>query len=130
MRYPLKANVSLLMPTRHCIARICFFGYLLHILIEIRFFSRPFPLKKNRCKLANFGFATVFGAPKLARLQHLGHTAGKGQHYCSPKNGLSEVNYHLTTTSGCQCVAMVWRNCCLLRSHLKKHITAGSGYSD
>jgi hypothetical protein len=42
--------------------------------------------------LANYGFATVFAAPKLTGLQYLGHIEAKGQCYCSPKNGCSEAN--------------------------------------
>ncbi len=36
---PLMANGSPLVPTRHCFARICCYGSLLHTLIAIRFFS-------------------------------------------------------------------------------------------
>jgi hypothetical protein len=92
----LKANSSPPAPTRYCFARICCPRSLLHILIGIRFFSRtvhsrtlPFPLWKNRCTLANYGFATVVDALKLAGLWHLGCIAGKVQCYGSTKNQLS-----------------------------------------
>ncbi len=76
VRIPLKANGSVLAPTRHCCARKCCPRSLLPILIKNRLSSRtarlrmpPFPYRKHCWALANCGFAIIFAAPKLARLR-------------------------------------------------------------
>ncbi len=105
---PLKENSSPPAPTRHCFARICCPGSLLHILIEIRFFSRMvcsctppfFLLQKNGCALSNYYCATIFAAPELAGLWHLASITAEGQHYGSPENGHSEAN--CLAIAGCQ----------------------------
>jgi hypothetical protein len=40
----------------------------------------PFPLMKNHCALANYDFAAVFAAPKLAGLWHLGQPLSGANH--------------------------------------------------
>jgi hypothetical protein len=42
--------------------------------------------------LANYGFAAVVAASKLAGLRHLARIEAEGQRYGSLKNGRSEVN--------------------------------------
>jgi hypothetical protein len=78
--------------------------------------------------LANYGFATVFAAPKHAGLQYLGHIEAKGQHYGSFKNGRSEAK--CLAIAGCQSWAMLWRNCHALRPRFEKVVTIGGGNSD
>jgi hypothetical protein len=50
--------------------------------------------------LANYGFAAVFAAPKLAGLQQLMRIEAKGQRYGSPKKERSEANR--LAIAGCQ----------------------------
>jgi hypothetical protein len=122
-------------PTRRCFTRICCPGFLLPILIKTRLSRRtvrsrtlPFPLRNHRCALANYGFATVFAAPKVAGLRQVPRIEAEGQSYGSPKNGQSEAN-HLAI-AGCQSWAMLRRNCCTLRPCLEKVVAVGSANSD
>jgi hypothetical protein len=104
---------------------------LLHIVIEIRFFEQGdllISFAEKSLIIANCGFAAVFSPLKLAGLQHLGHIAGKGQDYCSPKNGLSGANP--LATMSCQIEAIVRRNCRSVRPSLEKVVAAGSDCSD
>jgi hypothetical protein len=78
--------------------------------------------------LANYGFATVVAAPKLAGLRNLGRIEAEGQCYGSPKNGGSEAN--CLAIAGCQSWAMLRRNCRALRLRLKKVFAVGGGNSD
>jgi hypothetical protein len=48
----------------------------------------PLPWRKHCCALANCGFATVFAAPKLSGLWHLGRSAAEAQSYAHPKMGV------------------------------------------
>jgi hypothetical protein len=79
-------------------------------LIKNRLFSRTalrtlqFPQRKHRCALANYGFAAIFAAPKLAGLQQQGRSAAERQSYGSPKNGSSKANR--LVMAGCQIRAM------------------------
>ncbi len=108
---------------------------LLHIVIEIRFFEQGDLLMQRchffcrkitaHCKLL---FCCRVSPPKIAGLQHQGHIAGKGQHYCSPKNGLSGANY--LATMSCQIETIVWQNCHSVRPSLEKVVAAGSDCSD
>jgi hypothetical protein len=52
-----------------------------------------FSVRKNQCMLANVVLPPYLLPPVLAGLWHLGHIAGEGQRYGSPKNGLSETNH-------------------------------------
>ncbi len=122
-------------PTRRCFARICGPLSLLHILNKTRLSSRtarlrtpPFPQRNHRCALANYCFAAVFAAHKLAGLRHLAHIEAEGQRYCSPKNGRSEGN--CLAIVGCQSWAMLQRNCSVLRLRLENVIAIGCGNSD
>jgi hypothetical protein len=49
-------------------------------------------LRNHRCALANYGFAAVFAAPKLAGLWQLARIEAEGQRYGSQKNGSSKAN--------------------------------------
>ncbi len=126
---------SLPAPTRRCFARICGPGSLLHILTKTRLSSRTarsrtllLPQRNHRCALANYGFAAVVAAPKLAGLRHLGCFEAEGQPYGSPKNGRSEVNP--LANAGCQSLTMLRRNCRMLRPRLEKVVAISGGNSD
>jgi hypothetical protein len=73
----------------------------------------PFPEQNHRCMLANYGFAAVIIAPKLAGLLRLVCIEAEGQRYGSPKNGRSEANR--LAIADCQSWAMLRRNCHALR---------------
>ncbi len=98
----------------HLLALLCH-RFLPHILNEIRGSSRSalkhaaIFLQEHHFALANYSFATVFGAPKFAGLRHLKCIVGEGQRYGSHKNRLFEAN-HLAA-AGYQSEAMMWRNC-------------------
>jgi hypothetical protein len=78
--------------------------------------------------VANYGFAAVFAAPKLAGLRQLARIEAEGQRYGSPKNGSSKANG--LAIAGCQSWVMLVRNCRALRPRLKKVVAAGSSNSD
>jgi hypothetical protein len=78
--------------------------------------------------LANYGFAAVFAAPKLAGLRHLAHIKAEGQCYSSAKNGCSEANR--LAIAGCQSWAMLRQNCRALRLRLEMVVAIGSVNSD
>jgi hypothetical protein len=78
--------------------------------------------------LANYGFAAVFAAPKLAELRQLARIEAKGQRYGSLKNGYSKANR--LAIAGCQSWAMLQQNCRMLRPRLEKVVAVGSGDSD
>jgi hypothetical protein len=75
---------------------------------------------------ANYGFATIFAALKLAGLQNLWRIAGQGKRYGSPKNGLSGVNHLVTAVR--QSWAILQRNCCMRRWRLEKTVTVPAFY--
>jgi hypothetical protein len=66
-------------------------------------------LRDHRYTHANYCFATIYAAPKLVGLRHLGCVEGRGQCYSIMKNGIPEMNR--LATKGCQREAMLWRNC-------------------
>ncbi len=51
-------------------------------------------------------FAAIFTAPKVSESRYLGHIEVAGQHYGSPKNGLSEAKR--VAILDCQIWAMLW----------------------
>ncbi len=85
-------------------------------------------LVNHRCALANYGFAAVVAAPKLAGLLHLACIEAEGQRYGSPKNGRSEANHF--AIAGYQSWAMLPRHCRALRPCLEKVVAVGGGNSD
>jgi hypothetical protein len=73
--------------------------------------------------LANYGFAAVFAAPKLAGLRQLVCIEAEGQRYGLSKKGRLAI-------AGCQSWAMLRRNCRALRPRLEKIVAVGSSKSN
>jgi hypothetical protein len=78
--------------------------------------------------LANYGFATVFAAPKLAGLQYLGRIKAEEQCDGSSKNGHSEAIY--LAIVGYQSWPMLRQNCCALRPCSEKVVAVGRSNSN
>jgi hypothetical protein len=78
--------------------------------------------------LANYGFAAVFAALKLAGLRQPPRIEAEGQRYGSPKNGRSKANR--LAIVGFQSWAMLRQNCRALRPRLEMVVAVGGGNND
>jgi hypothetical protein len=85
-------------------------------------------LRNHRCALANYGFAAVFAAPRIAGFWQQWRIEAEGQPYGSSKNGRSKANR--LAIAGCQSWAMLQQNCRALRPRLEMVVAIGGGNSD